>query len=104
MVGSAVAALSNPAGGILGEGTQLAADLGTTASQSAALTSVPEQENRDETPQPESGIDFGAVVKFCVVVFKILFETGIYFMIFCYSFNTMCHEINNIKSDLQRYI
>ena len=28
------------------------------ASQSAALTSVPEQENRDETPQPESGINF----------------------------------------------
>ena len=58
MLGSAIAALSNPAGGILGEGAQLAADLGATASQSAALTSVPEQENKNETPQPESGINF----------------------------------------------
>ena len=58
MLGSAIAALSNPAGGILGEGAQLAADLGTTASQSAALTQVPQKDDQDSEVKPESGINF----------------------------------------------
>ena len=58
VVASAVAAMTSGGTSALGEGTQLAADLGTTASQSAALTQVQQKDNQGGEVKPESGINF----------------------------------------------
>jgi hypothetical protein len=58
VLGSAVAAMSNPASALLGEVAQLVADLGTVAGQSAALKQLPEDDSGEDSPQPESGVNF----------------------------------------------
>ncbi len=61
VVGSAVAAMSNPAGMVAGETAQLAADLGATASQSGILVYVPRDDDYiEKIVQPKSGINFVA--------------------------------------------
>ncbi|MDR1155051.1 MAG: DUF6443 domain-containing protein, partial [Bacteroidales bacterium] len=58
VVGSAIVAMSNPVSGIVGEATQLVADLGAEASQSVALVNVPQIVDRNGEVKPQSGINF----------------------------------------------
>ena len=58
IVGAALAAMTNPIGSALGESSQLANDLGTTASNSTMLSNLPNNDNQNKTVQPKSGINF----------------------------------------------
>ncbi|MDR2040621.1 MAG: DUF6443 domain-containing protein [Bacteroidales bacterium] len=55
---SAIAALSGNATAPLGEFSTLATDLGATASTSAVLAPLPAGNNDEDSPQPESGLNF----------------------------------------------
>lgn len=60
ILGSAIAAMTNPTGKVIGEAAQLAADLGAEASQSVSLMQVPKNNDKEKSPQPKSGINFVA--------------------------------------------
>ncbi len=58
VLGSAIAAMSNPTNVIVGEASQLAMDLGATPSTSVALISPPSEGPGEADPTPEAGINF----------------------------------------------
>jgi RHS repeat-associated protein len=58
VVGSAIAAMTSPAGTVLGEATRLAVDLGTEASQSVALRPALQDGDSQKEVKPQSGINF----------------------------------------------
>jgi RHS repeat-associated protein len=58
VVGSAIATLTSPVSGIAGEVTQLAADLGTEASQSVVLRPALQDDDSQKEVKPQSGINF----------------------------------------------
>jgi RHS repeat-associated protein len=58
VVGSAIAALSGNTALAAGEFSTLAADLGATASTSAVLAPLPEKNEEDDSPEPNSGLNF----------------------------------------------
>ncbi|MDR2039437.1 MAG: hypothetical protein LBQ60_16060, partial [Bacteroidales bacterium] len=58
VVGSAIAAFTGTTALPAGEFGSLAADLGATASTSAALAQLPEKNEEDDSPEPDSGLNF----------------------------------------------
>ncbi|MDR1154256.1 MAG: DUF6443 domain-containing protein [Bacteroidales bacterium] len=58
VVGSAIAAMTSPAGTILSETARLTVDLGAEASQSVALINVPQIVDQNGEVKPQSGINF----------------------------------------------
>ncbi len=60
VVGSAIAAMTNPTGTVAGEAVQLAADLGAETSQSVALAQIPKKDDRNDEVKPQAGINFVA--------------------------------------------
>jgi RHS repeat-associated protein len=58
VLGSAIAAMTSPAGTVLGETALLAIDLGAEASQSVALVNVPKIVDKTGEVKPQSGINF----------------------------------------------
>ena len=58
IVGSILAGMTNPVSTVLSETTQLANDLGAVASNSTALSNLPDEKNENNLVQPKSGINF----------------------------------------------
>ena len=59
VLGSAISAITNPAGNVVGEfGNQLASDLGSVASQSSVLQPVLQEDNRQKQTHPQSCINY----------------------------------------------
>ena len=58
IIGAALAAITNPVGTLMGEISQLTNTTGNVASNSVALTNLPEKNNQNNLVQPKSGINF----------------------------------------------
>jgi hypothetical protein len=58
IIGAVLAGMTNPVTNIVGEGSQLANDQGTVASNSSMLSNLPEENSQNNLVQPKSGINF----------------------------------------------